>query len=125
MGELKIDNFFCLNGYFWNLFLPKYLLSSPLHFISLSTISLNLIGCQGDRNGKFRKNVKKKFLLKNHKVDEGVTFHTCLWHYPQHKLYFCFGQLSTLVAMATVFIVMAIPGKKSGERFQDHWSSGF
>ena len=34
--------------------------------------------------------------LKNHKVDESVTFHACLWHYPLHYFYFCF---STMVAM--------------------------
>ena len=49
-------------GYFWNLFLQKFLLNSPLHFIWLLSISLNLIGCQGDKKGKFRKNVKKKNL---------------------------------------------------------------
>ena len=42
-------NLLCLNGYFWNLFLQKCLLSSPLHFIWLLSISLNLIGRQGDK----------------------------------------------------------------------------
>ena len=73
-------------------------------------MSLYLIGCHGDKKGKFRK-MLKKFLLNNHKVNEGVTFNTCLWHYPPHKLYFCFGQIRTLVAMATFFIVVAIPGQ--------------
>ena len=91
-------------GYFWNLFLQKFLLNSTLHFIWLLSISLNLIGCQGDKKGKFRKNVKKK-LSQNHKVDEAVTFHTCLWHYPLHKFYLFFRQIWTLVAMATFFIV--------------------
>ena len=27
-------------------------------------------------------------LLQKHKVDEAVTFRTCLWHYPLHKLCF-------------------------------------
>ena len=105
---LIMGYFVCLNGYFWNLFLQKCLLSSPLHFIWLLSISLNLIGCQGDKKGKIRKNVKT-FFLKNHKLDEGVTFHTCLWQYPLHKLYFYFGQIRTLVAMATFFIVVAMP----------------
>ena len=56
-------------------------------------------------------NMLNKFLLKNLKVDEGVTLHTCLWHYPLHKLYFCFGKIRTLVAMATFFIVVAMPGQ--------------
>ena len=67
-------------------------------------------------------------LLRNHKVDEAITFHTCLWHYPLHKLLFvfCFGEVRTLVAMTTsfIFIVVLLPGKLSGERLQDHWSSG-
>ena len=29
-----------------------------------------------------------------------------------------------MVAMATIFIVVVIPGQKSGERLQNHWSSG-
>ena len=29
-----------------------------------------------------------------------------------------------MVAMATFFIVLVIPGQKSGERLQDHWPSG-
>ena len=64
----------------------------------------------GRQKGKFRKEMFKKILLRNHKVDEGVTFHSCLWHYPLHILYFCFRQRRTLVAMATFFIVVAIPG---------------
>ena len=46
MGKVKIDNFFCLHRYIWNLFLQKFLLSSPLRFIWLLSKSLNLIGCQ-------------------------------------------------------------------------------
>ena len=30
MGKVKIDNFFCLNRYIWNLFSHICLLSSPL-----------------------------------------------------------------------------------------------
>ena len=45
----------------------------------------SLIGCQEDKNGKFRKKRLKKNLLKNHKaVDESVTFHVCLGCYPLH-----------------------------------------
>ena len=53
MEKVKIDNFFCLNGCIWNLFLQKCLLSSPLHFIWFLSKLLNLIGCQGDKKGKF------------------------------------------------------------------------
>ena len=35
MGKEEIDNFFCLIGKIWNLFLQKCLLSSPLHFMRL------------------------------------------------------------------------------------------
>ena len=44
MVKVKIDNFFCLNGDIWNLFLQKCLLSRPLSFIWLLSKSLNLIG---------------------------------------------------------------------------------
>ena len=59
IGKVKIDNFFCLNGDIWNLFLQKCLLSSPVRFIWLLSKSLNFIGCQGDKRVNFRKNVKK------------------------------------------------------------------
>ena len=57
-------------------------------------------------------------------MDEADTFHTCLGHYPLYKLCFCFGQVRTLIAVATFFIVMFIPTYLSGEQLQDHWSSG-
>ena len=45
----------------------------------------------GAKRVNFRKIIfKKNLLLKNHKVDEAVTFHTCLWHHPLHKLCFLF-----------------------------------
>ena len=53
IGKVKIDNLFCLIGDTWNLFLQKCLLSSPLGFIWLLSKSLNLIGFQGDKKGKF------------------------------------------------------------------------
>ena len=53
MGKVKIDNFFCLIGDIWYLFLQKCLLSSPLRFIWLLSKSLKLIGFQGDKKGKF------------------------------------------------------------------------
>ena len=85
---MKIDFFFFLNEYIWKIFLQKCLLSSPLHFIWRLSKSLNLIGCQGDKEGKLKKMFKN--LLTNHKVDEAFTFHTCLWHYPVHELCFFF-----------------------------------
>ena len=49
MGKEEIDNFFCLTGDIWNIFLQECLLSSPLRFIRLLTKSVNLFGC---RRGK-------------------------------------------------------------------------
>ena len=40
-------------------------------------------------------------LLRNHIWDEAKTWHTCLRHQPLHKLFFYFGRIRTLVAMAT------------------------
>ena len=58
VGNVKIDNFFCLNGDIWNLFLQKCLLSSESStFHSLLSKSLNMIGCQGDKRVNFRKKV--------------------------------------------------------------------
>ena len=61
MGKVNIEIFFCLNGDIWNLFLQKFLFSSPLLFMWLLSKSLNFIGYQGDKKGKFyiKKNVKK------------------------------------------------------------------
>ena len=58
MVKVKIDNFFCLNRDIWNLFLQKCLWR-PLSFIWLLFKSLNLIGYQGDKKGKFQTWVKK------------------------------------------------------------------
>ena len=62
----------------------------------------------GRQTGLFLEKMFKK-LPRNHKVDEVVTFHTCLWHYPLLK--FCFSQVRTLVAMATFFTVVVTPGQ--------------
>ena len=43
----------------------------------------------------------KNLLLRNHMEDEAETWQTCLGHYPLQKLCFYFGQVRTLVAMAT------------------------
>ena len=53
MVKVIIDIFFCLNGDIWNLFLQKFLMSDPLSFIRLLSKSLNLIGYQSDKKGKF------------------------------------------------------------------------
>ena len=53
-GKAQIDNFFCLNGDIWNLYLQKCLLRSPLHFIWLLSKLLNLIGYQGNKKVYFR-----------------------------------------------------------------------
>ena len=52
MGKEEIDHFFffivdiCI-------FLQKCLFSSPLRFIRLLSISVNLIGCRGGKKGRF------------------------------------------------------------------------
>ena len=42
-----------------------------------------------------------KNLLRNHLEDEAETWHTCLRHYPLKSYVFYFGEIGTLVAMAT------------------------
>ena len=59
IGKEEIDNLFCLNGYIWNYFFQKCLLSSPLRFIRLLTKSINLIGCRVAKRVNFRQNDKK------------------------------------------------------------------
>ena len=54
--------------------------------------------------------LKNRF-LRNHKVNEADAFYTCLLHRPLHELCFCFGRVRTLVAMATLFIVVVITGQ--------------
>ena len=53
MGKEEIDNFFCLNGDIWKIFLQKCLLSSPLLFVRLLSKSNNLIGCRRGKKGQF------------------------------------------------------------------------
>ena len=55
----------------------------------------------GRQKGKFSKKTFKNLLLRNHMEDVAETWHTCLGHYPLQKLCFYFGQIRTLVAMAT------------------------
>ena len=53
IGKVEIDDFSCLNGDIWNLFLQKCLLSSPLRCICLLSKWLNLVASQGNKKGKF------------------------------------------------------------------------
>ena len=53
MGKVKIDIFSVSIGNLGILFLQKYLLSSPPYFKWFLSKSLSLIGCQGDKKGKF------------------------------------------------------------------------
>ena len=62
MGKEEIDNFFCLIGDFWNFFLQKCSLSSPLRFIRLLSKSVNLIGCQRGTKGQFSYKCLKIFI---------------------------------------------------------------
>ena len=52
MGKEEIDHFF-LSHYGYLYFLQKCLFSSPLRFIRLLSKSVNLIGCQGGKKGRF------------------------------------------------------------------------
>ena len=51
----------------------------------------------------------KRLLLINHKVDEAIFFAYDIIIYKNCIL--CFCQVRTMVAMATFFIVLVIPGK--------------
>ena len=61
MGKEEIDNFFCLIGDIWIFSLQKCLLSSLLRFIRLLSKSVNLIGCQCGKKGKFSSKCLKFF----------------------------------------------------------------
>ena len=53
MGKVKIDNFSVSIGMVGILFIQKCLLSIPPRLIWFLSKSLNLIGCQGDKKGKY------------------------------------------------------------------------
>lgn len=48
-GKVKLDIFFFLHGDIWNLFYIN------AYLVVLYVSSLNLIGCQGGKKGKFEK----------------------------------------------------------------------
>ena len=56
LRKVKIDNFWCLLGDIWILFVQKCLLSRPLYFLFFS-LSLILIGCWGFQKKKILKNL--------------------------------------------------------------------
>ena len=70
-----MDNFSCLNGDIWNLFLQKYSLSSPLRFICPNYLIYWV--ARATKRVNFRNNVETSLLM-NHKVDQAGTFHACL-----------------------------------------------
>ena len=74
MGKAEIDNLF-LSQWEYLDFLQKYLMRYALRFIRLLSKLLNLIGCQVDKKVNISENVKK-YLLRNHKVDEADTLYT-------------------------------------------------
>ena len=59
----------------------------------------------------------KNLLLRNHVEDEAETWHTCLGLYPLQKLFFYFGQIRPLVAMATYSLHRLIVGKVEIDNF--------
>ena len=77
-GKVKIDIFSVSIEIFRFYFYTNVFLSSPLGFIWLLSKSLNLIGCQGDKKGNFRKKNVKNLLHRNHKLDKADTLHACL-----------------------------------------------
>ena len=59
----------------------------------------------------------KGLLFRNHKGDEAETWHTCLGYKLLQKLCFYFGQIRTLVAMATNSSHRLIMGKLEIDSF--------
>ena len=55
----------------------------------------------GRQKGSIFEKTFKNLLLRNYMDDVAETWHTCLGHYHLQKLCFYFGQIRTLVAMAT------------------------
>ena len=93
----------------------EMLLSSPPRFIRLSSLSLILIGCQG--NIKFRKIFKS--LLRNHKEYEAEIRHTCLGHYPVQKVCFLMSLSSCFSCYVNleVYIDFTYNGKSGNGQF--------
>ena len=105
MGKVKIDNFVCLNGNIWNLFLQKCLLSRPLLFIWLMSKLLNLEASATKRVNSGKK-MLKNLPHRNHKGMKLILF----IHVYYIILYIncvsgCYGNF--------FHIVVAIPGKYS------------
>ena len=80
MGKEEIDNFFCLIGDIWKIFLQKCLLSSPLRFIRLFVQIGEFDWLSARQKGSIFVKMFKNLLLRNHKADEAETWHTCLGH---------------------------------------------
>ena len=55
----------------------------------------------GWQKGSIFEKTFKNLLFRNHMEDEAETWHTCIGHYPLEKFVFYFGQIRTLVVMAT------------------------
>ena len=92
MGKVKIEIYCYLIADILTKVLQKcswssliFLLCKPYEFLSKSLI---LIGCHGNRNVKFSKEIFKNLLLRSHKGDEAETLHKYLCYYPLHKLCF-------------------------------------
>ena len=70
MGKVEKGNFYCLIGDNRILFLQKCLLNSSSHFIRLLSELLNLIGCRGNINSYFLKNICFSRTISRLKVHE-------------------------------------------------------
>ena len=84
MGKVKIEIYCYLIADILTKVLQKCSWSSPLQTIWILSKLLILIGCHGNRNVTFSKNIFKNLLLKSHKWGEAETLHKCLCYYPLH-----------------------------------------
>ena len=74
-----------MNFVFTEMFIEK---SSMFHitFVQIGVFDW----LSGRQKGSIFVKMFKNLLLRNHKVDEAETWHTCLGHYPLQKLYYLF-----------------------------------
>ena len=92
------------------------------HIVNLSK-SLNLHASYRAPKGIILEKMLKN-LLRNHWMEEAVTFHTYLWHYPLHKLC-CFFRSGNNSGCYGNFFYCCGYSQTSHERLQDHRSSGY
>ena len=111
MGKVDIGNFYHLIGDNRILFLPKCLLKSSPHFIRFLSELLNLIGCRGNINSKFSKNVCFSRTISRLKV----TYMFMALATSLIVLFYCCASVDILTKLLKqcflFFIVMVTPGQ--------------